>query len=25
VAFVKFLTTGNAPKGKPADAPMTTY
>ena len=25
LAFVKFLTTGNAPNGKPADAPMPTY
>src|SRR5713226_3456654 len=25
LAFIKFLTTGNAPNGKPADAPMPTY
>ena len=25
LAFIKFLTTGNAPNGKPAGAPMPTY
>jgi len=25
LAFIKFLTTGNAPNGKPAEAPMPTY